>query len=242
MVIVLGPVGFFPGRMGIAPVVPVLRFFVRSINIFGLFGLVISLFFFCWVGTAAATQLFGYREMPQADMAMYVPQWLKVMERDIVEDVPEGNCTDSFFNRCHLKNWNAFLAKISNLSPLQQIKAVNQYANDKDYVLDMDNYGIEDYWAIVKEFFYNGGDCEDYAITKFFSLRRLGFRDSDLRIVILQDTNLRIPHAVLAVSLGGQILILDNQSREVLSPQQIFHYVPLFSVNEEGWVMYLPPS
>ena len=216
---------------------------MRSIKFFSLGGLLVCLFLFCCGReVAVAAQLFGYRESPQVDMATYVPHWLRVMERDIIEDVPEGNCTDSFFNRCHLKNWNAFLAKIRGLSPRQQIEAVNQYANEKDYVLDLDNYGMEDYWAIVKEFFYNGGDCEDYAITKFFSLRRLGFRDSDLRIVVLQDTNLRIPHAVLAVSYGGQVLILDNQSSEVLSQRQIFHYVPLFSVNEEGWVMYLPPS
>ena len=220
----------------------VLRFFVRNIKVFGPCCLMICLCIFLGAKVAGAEQLFGYRELPQEEMSTYVPQWLRVMERDIVEDVPEGNCTDSFFNRCHLKNWDAFLNKSKGLSPLQQIQAVNQYANNKDYVLDMDNYGVEDYWAIVKEFFYNGGDCEDYAITKFFSLRRLGFRDSDMHIVVLQDTNLRIPHAVLAVSFGGQILILDNQSREVLPQQQIFHYVPLFSVNEEGWSMYLPPS
>lgn len=106
--------------------------------------------------------------------------------------------------------------------------------------MDMANYGQEDYWAIAKEFFYNGGDCEDYAITKFFSLRWLGIDKDTLRIVILQDTNLRIAHAVLAVSYNNDILILDNQTQKVVSHRTIAHYLPLYSVNEKKWWLHLP--
>ena len=95
-----------------------------------------------------------------------------------------------------------------------------------------DNYGVEDYWAIPREFLCNGGDCEDYAITKLFSLRWLGLPAEDLRLVIVQDTNLRVPHAVLAVSRGADIFILDSQVQAVLSHRDVVHYAPVFSINE----------
>ena len=188
---------------------------------------------------SATPQLFDYREERQNSME-YLPQWLSALERHLIEDLPEGNCKESFFNRCHLKEWFAFLEEIRVLPPEEQIRAVNSYANKKRYVLDISNYGMEDYWAIAKEFLYNGGDCEDYAITKFFSLKWLGFKPKKVRLVVLQDTNLRIPHAVLAVFFEGDILILDNQSQEVTSHRKIVHYVPLYSVNEEEWWLHLP--
>lgn len=186
------------------------------------------------------TQLFGYQESSQNDMN-YLPQWLNVMERHILQDVPEGDCTDSFFNTCHLKRWFAFLESIKKQPEREQIEAVNMYANKKTYVIDTVNYGMEDYWAVVKEFFYNGGDCEDYAITKFFSLHWLGFDMDNIRIVILQDTNLRVAHAVLAINQEHDIFILDNQTKEVTSHKDIAHYLPLFSLNENEWWLHLPP-
>ncbi|MEW6289336.1 MAG: transglutaminase-like cysteine peptidase [Thermodesulfobacteriota bacterium] len=183
--------------------------------------------------------LFGYSAEPQQSLD-YLPQWLSVLERHVTQDVPEGNCSDTFFNRCHLKNWINFLETIKTKPLLEQINAVNLYANKKNYILDMANYGREDYWAIAREFLYNSGDCEDYAITKFFSLRWLGFDMDNLRIVILQDANLRIAHAVLAVSYNNDILILDNQTQRVVSHKTIAHYLPLYSVNEKKWWLHLP--
>ncbi len=185
--------------------------------------------------------LFGFSQVQQNNLDN-LSQWLSVLERHITEDVPEGSCTDTLFNRCHLKRWYSFLDSIRELPVDEQIEAVNKYANKKRYVLDIDNYGKEDYWAVAREFFYNGGDCEDYAITKFFSLRWLKIPLADIRIVILQDTNLRISHAVLAVWTGNDVLILDNQSKEVLSHRRIAHYIPLYSVNEEKWWLHLPSS
>jgi len=189
---------------------------------------------------SSLSHIFGYKNVAQNDMS-YLPQWLSVLERHISRDVPEGNCTDKFFNRCHLKNWYHFLDSIKSLSRRKQISAVNRYANKKKYVFDITNYGMEDYWAIAREFLYNGGDCEDYSITKFFSLHWLGFNMNDIRIVVLQDTNLRIPHAILAVHFNNDILILDNQTQEVLSHRQIAHYTPLYSINEKKWWLHVPP-
>jgi len=187
----------------------------------------------------STSPLFGYSEVKQSDMSI-LSQWISVMERHIKEDVPEGSCESREFNKCHLRKWNRFLQSIKNKPRREQLQLVNDYANNKEYILDIDNYNKEDYWAIVKEFLYNGGDCEDFSIIKLYSLRWLGFNIDSTRLVILQDTNLRIAHAVLAVYIGNDILILDNQTDQVTSHKEIVHYTPLFSVNEKRWWMHLP--
>jgi len=191
------------------------------------------------LGGTPFSRLFGYTERPQTDLTL-LPQWLSVLERHLTEDLPAGSCSEKRFNTCHLEKWRDFLDSIRAKTRVEQIREVNRYANRKKYILDIDNYGVDDYWAIVREFFSNGGDCEDYAITKFFSLRWLGYDDSALRLVILQDTNLRIAHAVLAVAANRDILILDNQTGRVVSHRAIAHYQPLYSVNEKQWWLHLP--
>ena len=79
-------------------------------------------------------------------------------------------------------------------------------------------------------------------ITKLLSLRWLGFAIDDMRLVVVQDTNLRVPHAVLAVSQGRDTLILDNQVQAVLTDRDVVHYAPVYSINESRWWIHLPPS
>jgi len=183
-------------------------------------------------GSTSPTPLFGYTELAQEDLGD-LPQWLGVQDRHLREDFDRSNR--------FLSEWLDFLASLTTRPPLEQIQAVNAFANQKRYILDPVNYGVDDYWSIVREFLQNHGDCEDYSITKFFSLRILGFPASDLRLVILQDTNLGIAHAVLAVYLGDDVLILDNQTRQIASHREIVHYVPLFSINETRWWLHVPP-
>ncbi len=59
--------------------------------------------------------------------------------------------------------------------PFDQIQAVNQFLNQWQYKTDEQNYGQRDYWAAPLEFLRRSGDCEDYAIVKYVSLRQLGF-------------------------------------------------------------------
>lgn len=183
--------------------------------------------------------LFGYQEIRHTDLGLF-PQWLSVLERHMKEMTPQGQCDTPVFNQCHMKKWLAFLESIRNLPADQQIHRVNDYANQKEYVLDIENYGIEDYWATPKQFLQNSGDCEDFAIIKMLSLKQLGFDTKRMRIVVVQDTNLRIAHAVMSIDSGEDILILDNQVKEVISHKAIFHYVPVYSLNETSWWMHLP--
>jgi len=87
------------------------------------------------------------------------------------EMTPEGQCDTTEFNRCHMREWLTFLQNIRHLSADEQIRKVNGYANRKEYILDLENYGLEDYWATPLEVMGEGrGDCEDFAIAKYITL------------------------------------------------------------------------
>jgi predicted transglutaminase-like cysteine proteinase len=183
--------------------------------------------------------LFGYKESSRSDFSLF-PQWLSVLEQHMKEMTPEGQCDARIFNRCHLREWLSFLQSIRQLSADEQIRKVNGYANRKEYILDIENYGLDDYWATPKQFLENNGDCEDYAIIKMMSFKELGFDVNAMRVVVVQDTNQKIAHAVMSIDMRDDILILDNQIEEVISHKDIFHYVPVYSVNENSWWMHLP--
>ena len=199
----------------------------------------------CGIAGAFPAELFGYRQVAQEHIADF-PQWLQALERHLKDDLKDrpqsGDCRASTFNRCHLAEWLRFLDKARSMPFRAQLQAVNRFANTRSYVLDIDNYGVEDYWAIPREFLGVGGDCEDYVITKLFSLRWLGYPTEDLRLVVVQDTNLRIPHAILVVGRGREALILDNQVQAVLSAADVVHYAPVYSISESRWWIHLPPS
>ncbi len=168
------------------------------------------------------------------------PQWLSVLERNIKQQALKSDCGAQSQDQCHIRNWLDFLKSIRHLPKIQQVNKVNLYANQHDYILDIENYGLEDYWATPREFLYNNGDCEDFAITKMLSLKILGFNMNSIRLVVLQDTNLRVAHAVLAVDTKNDTLIMDNQVDDVISHKYILHYVPVYALNEKKWWMFLP--
>lgn len=182
------------------------------------------------------SKLFGYREERKEGFKIF-PQWVSVMHRHENDRAMPENCP---INLCKVPEWQQLLASLRGRSQHEQITGINTFANQFRYVLDQDNYGRSDYWAIPREFLTLGGDCEDYAIIKYFSLRQLGYPPETMRIVVVQDANLRIPHAVLALYTRENILILDNQIREVIPHNSIAHYIPVFSLNERNWWMHLP--
>ena len=95
-------------------------------------------------------------------------------------------------------------------------------------------WGKADYWVWPNLFLKKSGDCEDYAIVKYFTLKELGMDTDKLRIVVLRDTLRRLSHAVLAVYMDNDIVILDNISNAILPQGRLRHYVPQFSFNEKS--------
>jgi len=139
------------------------------------------------------------------------------------------------------KGWQDLVSQLSQSTPRQQVVAINQFFNQWPYRQDQSIWQRNDYWETPLEFLRHSGDCEDYAICKYFALRYIGFESEQLRIVILRDTIRSITHAVLAVYLNDDILILDNLSSPVFSHQRYQHYVPQYSVNERHRWIHIKP-
>lgn len=139
------------------------------------------------------------------------------------------------------KSWIALHKKLSSASRLEQIKGVNSYFNKWPYRLDKGNYGKSDYWASPPEFLRKSGDCEDFAIAKFYGLKELGFTEQEMRVVALKDTIRNIGHAVLVVYLDSDALVLDNQSNLVRSHSRYKYYRPYYSVNSRYRWMHVAP-
>jgi predicted transglutaminase-like cysteine proteinase len=131
-----------------------------------------------------------------------------------------------------LKKWRSIVVSAKALPYEERAKAVNQFFNGWPYKLDMEVWGVREYWATPKEFMSRSGDCEDYAIAKYYALRNVGYSEDEVRIVALKDTIRGIGHAVLAVYSGNDILILDNLSMIVASHTRYKHYKPQVSMNE----------
>jgi predicted transglutaminase-like cysteine proteinase len=209
-------------------------------------GLIIVLVLAISPQTAGAASVGGSRPLfgtleAQSDNITLFPKWTGMLARHATEKpLMEEPCGDRPRRPCELRNWSAFLDSVRPQSRRAQLDAVNRHMNRKRYVIDPTNYGVPDYWATPIQFLHLNGDCEDYAIAKYLSLRDLGFDGDDLRIVVLDDLNLGIAHAVLAVYLDNDIFILDNQIDAVVSADVIRHYRPIYSVNERHWWLHRP--
>ena len=134
----------------------------------------------------------------------------------------------------YIASWAELIGDAERAQGMDQLEMVNTYFNDFAYVTDMRNWNVVDYWATPLQFYDVDGDCEDYAISKYYTLRGLGYGPSQMRIVVVMDENLGIHHAVLAIDGGGDVYILDNQISGVITASRIAHYTPIMSINEQG--------
>ena len=186
---------------------------------------------------AAQRGLFGSKEVMRDNPARF-PKWQGALERYFAETrLAERPCTGGI-SACQLQQWQAFLGSLAGQSPDRQIDAVHAEMNRRRYVLDPINWNVADYWESPGQFLARSGDCEDYGIAKFMSLRALGFPQERMRVVVLQDLNLGVAHAVMSIEHGGRTLILDNQVSRVVPDTAIRHYRPVYSVNETHWWLH----
>ena len=186
----------------------------------------------------AAVNLFGTKELSSTKLEKF-EKWTSVLERYSKDEPNElAKCQITAAEACHIAKWRIFLNKLKDIAPLDQLEYVNKYMNQYAYLLDPINYGKKDYWATPKEFMYRTGDCEDYAISKYISLVHLGWPKENMRIVVLQDQNLNVAHAILVVYVNDQALVLDNQIPQVIDSTRIKHYKPIFSITDDRWWLH----
>jgi len=187
---------------------------------------------------AADDRLFGRIGTAYTDFTP-MPQWTTMMARLAAEEEANTACgAGTPIERCPYTEWVAMIASSRDLDPRAQVEAVNSFVNRWDYITDPINWGQDDFWTTPREFFDKAGDCEDYAIAKFMSLRALGFPRDVVRVVAVRDLNLGVGHAVAIVMLEGETLLLDNQIDRVVGTDTVHHYRPVFAASEDRWWLY----
>jgi predicted transglutaminase-like cysteine proteinase len=177
--------------------------------------------------------LFGSVELKSKSLKG-LPQWTRVLGAMARERKAFNDCAAeaSLCTSPILKHWRKIISSAAKLKREDRIKAVNDFFNRWPYKVDRELYGVSEYWATPREFMTRSGDCEDFAIAKYFALRELGFKEEELRIVILMDRIRGIGHAILAYYTENDILVLDSLSNLILPHSRYKHYVPQYSMNE----------
>ncbi|WP_294448237.1 transglutaminase-like cysteine peptidase [uncultured Mailhella sp.] len=191
---------------------------------------IMAIFFVFAPPALAKPRLFGTVEF-QMDLKKQ-QNWLSALERNRKNPI---FFDEKRFNSSTL--WKDLKKKAAGHPLPEKLNIVNKFWNLWPYRTDQEIYGKPDYWAAPYQFLSKSGDCEDYCIVKYFTLKELGVPIDDMRIVVVKETIRNIGHAVLAVYSGDKIYILDNLSEAVRPAERVRNYVPQFSVNEKHrWV------
>ena len=123
-----------------------------------------------------------------------------------------------------LQDWQALIAQSMHLSDAEKLQAVNAFFNRHiRYGEDTEVWGQVDYWASPRETLELGaGDCEDFALAKYFTLRLLGIPEQHLRLVYSTLISTQQAHMVLGywADDGEGLALLDNLHSEVLPTAQ----------------------
>jgi predicted transglutaminase-like cysteine proteinase len=102
-------------------------------------------------------------------------------------------------------------------------------------VSDEAQWGVPDRWSAPLETLRSGrGDCEDYAIVKYLALLEAGIPADDVKIVIVKNAFPNEDHAMAAVRVGDQWLILDNRTLKLVRDLDLTRATPEFVLDQGG--------
>ncbi|WOT04885.1 transglutaminase-like cysteine peptidase [Shewanella youngdeokensis] len=133
-----------------------------------------------------------------------------------------------------IRAWFKVLDEARALQDSEKIQRVNHFFNLFHFVDDIKLWGTKNYWASPMEFIgVSGGDCEDFAIAKYFTLLQLGVAEDKLRITMVKATSVNQYHMVLAYykTPSSIPLILDNLDKTIKPATQRKDLIPVYSFN-----------
>lgn len=139
--------------------------------------------------------------------------------------------------RQRVETWDS-LMRIDPATPeKEKLQRVNDFFNQIRFISDLIHWKKKDYWATPLEFIStNGGDCEDFTIAKYFTLRELGVSDKKLRLTYVKAIRLNQAHMVLSYfkTPSSEPLLLDNLDKEIRLASKRRDLVPVYSFNGNG--------
>lgn len=141
-----------------------------------------------------------------------------------------------------IEAWNQMLQGETRHPEREQLTAVNRFFNQQlSFRDDTRIWRQTDYWATPVESLVKGaGDCEDYALAKYFSLRNLGVPSEKLRITYVKALTRNQAHMVLTyyATPSADPLVLDNLISDIRPASNRKDLLPVYAFNAEG--LYMP--
>lgn len=132
---------------------------------------------------------------------------------------------------------NQLLLELKAKDTKTKLLEVNRFFNQARHRFDQEVWGESDYWATPEEFIgRHTGDCEDFVIAKYFTLRYLGIADEHLYLTYVKALKQNIAHMVLSYFETPQSipLVLDNYDLRILSADKRTDLLPIYSFNAES--------
>jgi len=133
--------------------------------------------------------------------------------------------------------WHKLMREKRNVPEMEKLESVNSFFNQLEFVDDLYLWGREDYWATPQEMLIrNGGDCEDFATAKYFTLRHLEIPELKMRLTYVKSLKLEQPHMVLSFysKPTADPLVLDSLVNAILHAAERPDLIPIYSFNGQG--------
>lgn len=141
-------------------------------------------------------------------------------------------------------DWLSFIEKNQNNSIWYKLNVVNKFFNRLPFIADLEHWSTHDYWATPLEFLIShGGDCEDYTVAKYQTLKQLGFSEDSLRLLQVNVDSLENEHMVLAYyeNETAEPLILDSIEKKIHPLKDRRDIEVIYSFNQDGlWLITEP--
>jgi predicted transglutaminase-like cysteine proteinase len=139
--------------------------------------------------------------------------------------------------RKRLLRWQELITTDTSTTDLEKLTKVNDFFNQVQFVSDILLWKKTDYWATPVEFLaQDAGDCEDFSIAKYFTLKMLGVAEDKLNMTYVKALELDQAHMVVTYyeTPEAEPLILDNLNPAILPAAQRSDLMPVFSFNGSG--------
>lgn len=136
--------------------------------------------------------------------------------------------------RSQLLAWEQLVREDKSSTDTEKLKKVNDFFNQMQFVNDSRHWQQEDYWATPVEFLASGGgDCEDFSIAKYFTLKALGVDEIKLSLTYVKAIELDQAHMVLTYYPvpTADPLVLDNLVQEIKPASRRPDLLPVYSFN-----------
>lgn len=135
-----------------------------------------------------------------------------------------------------LLSWKRLIKNNEYAPEEMKLRRVNTFFNKLKFVDDIEHWQQEDYWATPVEFLIsNGGDCEDFSIAKYYTLREMGVADEKLSIAYVKALDYNEAHMVLTYykKPNSTPLVLDNLIAQIkpANERPDLHHVYSFNGN-----------